>query len=268
MPAEQARASFNARFWYAAGGYLLRRGRRRAGRRCRRAGPTRCSRSRCPTRCWTSRAGSRSWRWCASRLLTPVGLRSLAPGHPDYKPKYYGDLRARDAAYHQGTVWAWLIGPFIDAWLKVHPDQSRRSARQFLEGFVDAPGRGVHRLDQRDLRRRSAVHAARLHRAGLERGRGAADLGEDGIGSLRSFLAIPTVAARRPEPAELVAAAAAARSVRAAVRPRRAGGSEPSAVALPGNSALSVVRPAAARMDRGERGSHTSSTAEKRGNLA
>ena len=55
------------------------------------------------------------------RLLTPVGLRSLAPGHPDYKSRYYGDLRARDAAYHQGTVWAWLIGPYIDAWLKVYP---------------------------------------------------------------------------------------------------------------------------------------------------
>ena len=52
------------------------------------------------------------------RLLTPVGLRSLAPGHPDYKAKYYGDLRSRDAAYHQGTVWAWLIGPYMDAWLK------------------------------------------------------------------------------------------------------------------------------------------------------
>ena len=62
------------------------------------------------------------------RLLTPVGLRSLAPGHPDYKPRYYGDLRSRDAAYHQGTVWAWLIGPFIDAWLKVHPDD-RAGAR-------------------------------------------------------------------------------------------------------------------------------------------
>ena len=53
--------------------------------------------------------------------MTPVGLRSLSPGEPDYKPRYVGDLRARDAAYHQGTVWAWLIGPFIDAWLKVSP---------------------------------------------------------------------------------------------------------------------------------------------------
>jgi glycogen debranching enzyme len=56
------------------------------------------------------------------RLLTPVGLRSLAPGHPDYKATYDGDLRARDAAYHQGTVWGWLIGPFVDAWLKVYPE--------------------------------------------------------------------------------------------------------------------------------------------------
>src|SRR5205807_758843 len=68
------------------------------------------------------------------RLLTPLGLRSLAPSEPDYKPRYFGDLRARDAAYHQGTVWAWLIGPFIDAWLKVHPDE-REAARHFLVGF-------------------------------------------------------------------------------------------------------------------------------------
>jgi predicted glycogen debranching enzyme len=69
------------------------------------------------------------------RLLTPVGLRSLAPDHPDYKPRYFGDLRARDAAYHQGTVWAWLIGPFVDAWLAQYPGDLDR-ARGFLQGFV------------------------------------------------------------------------------------------------------------------------------------
>jgi predicted glycogen debranching enzyme len=69
------------------------------------------------------------------RLLTPFGLRSLAPGEPDYKPRYFGDLRARDAAYHQGTVWAWLIGPFIDAWLRVHPDDIA-VARRFLDSFA------------------------------------------------------------------------------------------------------------------------------------
>jgi predicted glycogen debranching enzyme len=67
-------------------------------------------------------------------LVTPVGLRSLAAGHPDYQAKYFGDLQARDAAYHQGTVWAWLIGPFIDAWLKVHPSETT-TARRFLAGF-------------------------------------------------------------------------------------------------------------------------------------
>jgi predicted glycogen debranching enzyme len=73
------------------------------------------------------------------RLLTPVGLRSLAPDEPEYKKRYFGDLRARDAAYHQGTVWAWLIGPWIDAWLKVHPDD-RAGARRFLGGCIDALG--------------------------------------------------------------------------------------------------------------------------------
>ena len=58
----------------------------------------------------------------------------LAPTHHDYKPIYDGDLRSRDAAYHQGTVWGWLIGPFIDAWLKVHPGDTR-AARAFLEGY-------------------------------------------------------------------------------------------------------------------------------------
>jgi predicted glycogen debranching enzyme len=68
-------------------------------------------------------------------LLTPVGLRSLSPGDPDYKSRYFGDLRARDAAYHQGTVWGWLAGPFVDAWLKVYPDDVR-GAREAIGGFV------------------------------------------------------------------------------------------------------------------------------------
>jgi predicted glycogen debranching enzyme len=57
------------------------------------------------------------------QLLTPYGLRSLAPLHPDYQSQYFGDLRARDLAYHQGTVWPWLIGPFVDAWRRVYPDR-------------------------------------------------------------------------------------------------------------------------------------------------
>jgi len=67
-------------------------------------------------------------------LLTPYGLRTLSRDHPDYKKAYDGDLRARDAAYHQGTVWPWLIGPFIDAWMRVHPTDNAGALR-FLEAF-------------------------------------------------------------------------------------------------------------------------------------
>ena len=80
-------------------------------------------------------------RWTAvmrvvrEQLLTPVGLRSLAPGDADYKSRYFGDLRARDAAYHQGTVWGWLVGPFVDAWLKVYPTDLD-GARRTLAGFI------------------------------------------------------------------------------------------------------------------------------------
>ena len=54
------------------------------------------------------------------RLLTPLGLRTLAADEPDYCPLYEGDSAARDGAYHQGTVWPWLLGPFVDAWVRVH----------------------------------------------------------------------------------------------------------------------------------------------------
>jgi predicted glycogen debranching enzyme len=73
------------------------------------------------------------------QLLTPAGLRSLAPSHPDYKPNYHGDLRTRDAAYHQGTVWSWLIGPYLDAFLKVHPGEFA-AARACLRGLVEHLG--------------------------------------------------------------------------------------------------------------------------------
>jgi predicted glycogen debranching enzyme len=69
-----------------------------------------------------------------THLLTPVGLRSLSPIDKNYKAKYDGDIFARDAAYHQGTVWAWLIGPFIDAWHRTYPDDLE-SIRSFLRGF-------------------------------------------------------------------------------------------------------------------------------------
>ena len=67
---------------------------------------------------------------CARRLLTDHGLRSLDAAHPDYNGQYRGDRRSRDAAYHQGTVWGWLIGPFVSAHLRVYADPAQ--ARAFL----------------------------------------------------------------------------------------------------------------------------------------
>jgi predicted glycogen debranching enzyme len=58
------------------------------------------------------------------RLLTPMGLRTLDPEDQEYRPRYGGDAGQRDGAYHQGTVWPWLMGPFVDAWLKTRPNSS------------------------------------------------------------------------------------------------------------------------------------------------
>ncbi|MDT4969762.1 MAG: hypothetical protein QOJ64_4499 [Acidobacteriota bacterium] len=70
-------------------------------------------------------------------LLTPYGLRSLAPDDPRYRPRYEGDSLGRDGAYHQGTVWAWLMGPFITAYLKVHngSEPARAHARSLLSNL-------------------------------------------------------------------------------------------------------------------------------------
>ena len=126
--AEQARASFNRRFWNADKGYLFDvvDGEKGDDPSCR---PNQVFAISLDHPVLDRERWAPVLRVVKERLWTPVGLRSLAPGSPDYKPQYYGDLRARDAAYHQGTVWAWLIGPFVDAWLKTHPDDRAGRAR-------------------------------------------------------------------------------------------------------------------------------------------
>jgi len=71
------------------------------------------------------------------KLLTPFGLRSLASGDPDYHAVYQGNGYARDSAYHQGTVWGWLIGPFVDAYLNAFGESGRNVAylKSLFEGF-------------------------------------------------------------------------------------------------------------------------------------
>jgi predicted glycogen debranching enzyme len=132
--ADTAYASFNRRFWYAEGGHLydVIDGEHGDDPACR------------PNQILSFSLEYPVLdpsRWPAvldmveARLLTPLGLRSLDPRNADYKSRYDGDLRARDSAYHQGTVWAWLIGPFIDAWIRANPKRPQ-DARRYLTGFI------------------------------------------------------------------------------------------------------------------------------------
>ncbi|MFN2219772.1 MAG: amylo-alpha-1,6-glucosidase [Anaerolineae bacterium] len=84
---------------------------------------------------------------CERHLLTPHGLRSLAPEHPAYIGQYGGNWQQRDAAYHQGTVWGWLIGPFVRAHLRVHRDPDR--SRSYLEPLLrHLKGHGVGSISE------------------------------------------------------------------------------------------------------------------------
>jgi predicted glycogen debranching enzyme len=133
--AERARRSFNERFWYAEGGYLYDVVDTEGGGNDPACRPNQLFSISLHHSILEESRWESVIKVVQDRLLTPVGLRSLSRDHPDYKPNYHGDLRTRDAAYHQGTVWAWLIGPFIDAYVKTYPND-RIGARRFLEGFV------------------------------------------------------------------------------------------------------------------------------------
>jgi predicted glycogen debranching enzyme len=132
--AQKALASFNQRFWNPSLGYLndVVDGEQGDDPACR---PNQIFAISLPHPVLAREHWEPVLTVVRNRLLTPVGLRSLSPDHPSYQPKYDGDLKARDAAYHQGTVWAWLIGPFIDAWLKTYPSD-RTGAHDLLQGFI------------------------------------------------------------------------------------------------------------------------------------
>jgi predicted glycogen debranching enzyme len=131
--ADRAEESFNQRFWFNDGGYLydVVDGPEGDDSSCR---PNQILSFSLDHPVLRREYWEPTINVVRQRLLTPVGLRSLAPGHPDYCSQYDGDILARDAAYHQGTVWSWLIGPFIDAWLRVYPTD-RHGARELLQGF-------------------------------------------------------------------------------------------------------------------------------------
>ncbi|MEL7063935.1 MAG: amylo-alpha-1,6-glucosidase, partial [Bacteroidota bacterium] len=79
-------------------------------------------------------------------LFTPVGMRSLAAHDPLYEPIYTGDQYNRDKAYHQGTVWSWLIGPYMDVLIRVKNEWGKEQVRVILQQFeahLDQAGIGT-----------------------------------------------------------------------------------------------------------------------------
>jgi len=135
--ADLARRSFNAAFWYGDGGYLydvIDGGRRDASLRPNQILAVSLSHSILDS------ARARAVVEAVEReLLTPRGLRSLAPSDPAYRGRYVGDASTRDMTYHQGTVWPWLAGPFFIAWLKVHgtDEAGRKTVKAWLAQFEE-----------------------------------------------------------------------------------------------------------------------------------
>jgi predicted glycogen debranching enzyme len=130
------RLSFNQRFWNAQAGYLYDVVDGENGKDDPACRPNQLFSISLPHPVLDQQYWQPVLRTVKDRLLTPVGLRTLSSDHPDYKKDYHGDLRTRDAAYHQGTVWPWLLGPYIDAWSRVHPEQ-RKGAREYLGQLLE-----------------------------------------------------------------------------------------------------------------------------------
>jgi predicted glycogen debranching enzyme len=124
--AEKVWGSINRSFWYEEGGYLydvINGDEKDPSFR-----PNQIFAVSLPFDSVTPDRAQRIVNNVEERLLTPFGLRSLDPRDKRYAPRYQGDERSRDAAYHQGTVWPWLMGPFLTAYQKVNGKSTRVQA--------------------------------------------------------------------------------------------------------------------------------------------
>jgi predicted glycogen debranching enzyme len=139
---EDALESFQSRFWHKEGGYLYdavdvnhRPGTADASFRPNQI----LAVGGLPTILLDKKKARRVVESVEKRLWTPAGLRSLARDEPQYSPRYEGSIWERDRAYHQGTAWPWLMGPFIEAWVWIHGNttQAKKKARKrFFTPFL------------------------------------------------------------------------------------------------------------------------------------
>lgn len=131
--AERTKQQFFKAFWYDKGGYLYDyidgKHRDTAVR------PNQILAVSLPYPVITGTEAKKILQTVEEKFYTPYGLRSLSPDDPDYRPVYGGDPLSRDSAYHQGTVWSWLLGPLIDAIMKVEGIKGKERCRKLLESI-------------------------------------------------------------------------------------------------------------------------------------
>lgn len=126
-------------FWYEEGGYLydIVDVEGIAGKNDASLRPNQLFAAALTRKLLTEAQTSSMLQKVTNDLLTPMGLRTLSPHDPNYHSHFKGDQKQRDSAYHQGAVWQWLIGPYIDVYLRVHNDHSDRSqVRSLLEPII------------------------------------------------------------------------------------------------------------------------------------
>ncbi|MCL6612499.1 MAG: amylo-alpha-1,6-glucosidase [Peptococcaceae bacterium] len=135
--AEKVRESFEEKFWYGRGGYFY--DVIRDDERDTRMRPNQVIAMALPHSPVPPARARRALRRVWQELYATYGLRSLSCYHPEYRGVYAGDRVRRDGAYHQGTVWSWLIGPFVTAYRRAHgySPASRDQAAVFLGPFRD-----------------------------------------------------------------------------------------------------------------------------------
>jgi predicted glycogen debranching enzyme len=133
--AEYARKSFGEKFWYPEGGYLYDN-IDELGKPDPSLRPNQIFTISLPFPLLEGEKAKSLINIIRSKLFTVVGLRSLSPDDPDYKASYGGDVFKRDSAYHQGTVWSWLLGPFIEAGIKTFGISFKNEAKDIIAEFA------------------------------------------------------------------------------------------------------------------------------------
>jgi predicted glycogen debranching enzyme len=132
--AEQTRDRFREEFWYEEGGYLYDYvdGEKRDSS----IRPNQIFALSLPYPLLEGQQAKKVLETVTHKLYTPYGLRSLAPDDPFYRPVYSGNGFERDSAYHQGTVWAWLLGPFLTAVVRVSGQEGKATAKNYFKEIM------------------------------------------------------------------------------------------------------------------------------------